>query len=136
MVSDALVIPTVTVSPLVRVDRVEIQQVVVNLMQNAFEAMAENPAGQREVTVRSKLAGKFVEVSVTDRGLGLPSDGDLKIFDAFVTTKPDGLGMGLAISTRIVESHDGKLSATSNRDGGATFHFSLPTVREKPADVE
>ncbi len=121
---------------MVRVDRVEIQQVVVNLVQNAFEAMDTNPAGQREVTIHTELAGKFVEVSVTDRGPGPPSEGDLKIFDAFVTTKPSGLGMGLAIATRIVEAHGGRLFAMSNREGGATFHFTLPAAREKLAHAK
>jgi len=122
--------------PTVAVDRVEIQQVVVNLVRNACEAMSANDGGEREVTVRTELAGEFVEVSVADCGPGLPSDGHLKIFDAFVTTKPSGLGMGLAIATRIVEAHGGILSAASNPDRGATFRFTLPVARAEPSDAE
>ena len=106
-------------------DRVQVQQVLVNLLRNAFEAMESTPPEQREVAVRTAAAGQFVEVGVADQGAGLPAE-DLKIFDAFATTKPDGLGMGLAISRTIVEAHGGILWATPNRPRGAAFRFTLP----------
>ena len=123
-------------SPIVHVDRVEIQQVLVNLLQNAYEATDKMDAQMREVTVRTEVAGEFVEVSVADNGPGLPSEDELQVFSPFVTTKQNGLGIGLAIATTIVEAHDGRLRAASNRDGGATFHFTLPAAREKQSDAE
>jgi len=110
------------------VDRIQIQQVMVNLLQNAYEAMDDDHAARRQVTIRTERAGDTVEVSVADTGPGIPTEPGLKIFDAFVTTKPEGLGMGLAISTTIVESHGGRIWAGVNREGGATFHFTLPLV--------
>lgn len=118
------------------VDRIQIQQVLVNLLRNAFEAMNDDRIDLRHATVRTEPAGEAVEVSVTDSGFGLPAEDELRIFEAFVTTKPDGLGMGLAISTTIAESHGGRLWATANPDRGATFHFTLPVVKEDPHDAE
>jgi C4-dicarboxylate-specific signal transduction histidine kinase len=106
-------------------DRVQIQQVLVNLLRNAFEAMEATPPGQREVAVRTAIVGQSIEVTVADHGPGLSGEG-LKIFDAFVTTKPDGLGMGLAISRTIVEAHGGKLWAAPDLQGGAAFRFTMP----------
>ena len=103
---------------------------LVNLLQNAYEAMEKTDPQMREVTVRTKVAGEFVEVSVADTGPGLPSKDDLQILSAFVTTKQNGLGIGLAIATTIVEAHRGRLWAESNCDGGATFLFTLPVARE------
>jgi len=74
---------------------------------------------------------EFVEVTVADNGPGLPTDENSRIFDTFVTTKQNGMGMGLAIATTIVEAHGGKLWGTSNPDGGATFHFTLPIACEE-----
>ena len=114
-----------------RVDRIELQQVMVNLLQNAYEALGGADTPRREVTVRSELAADdFVEVSVADNGPGLPVDKDLHIFDTFVTTKTNGLGMGLAIAGTIVEDHGGKLWSSPNPAGGATFHFTLPVAKE------
>jgi C4-dicarboxylate-specific signal transduction histidine kinase len=120
----------------VNVDRVQIQQVVVNLLRNACEAMAGGPAPAGMIVVRTALVDRGAEISVADRGPGLPAGGDLQIFDAFVTTKPDGLGMGLAISKTIVEAHGGSLSGASNPEGGATFRFTLPVVKVGQRDVE
>jgi two-component system sensor kinase FixL len=122
--------PTETPST-VHVDRIEIQQVLVNLLQNAYEALADAETRRREVTVRMEPDGQFVEVTVADNGPGLPADEDSHIFDTFVTTKQNGMGMGLAIATTIVETHGGKLWGTSNPEGGATFHFTLPVAEEE-----
>jgi PAS domain S-box-containing protein len=109
--------------PKIKVDRVQLQQVFMNLMLNAIEAM-EDCGG--ELTVKSELQGGHLQCSVSDTGVGLPTDGMDQIFSAFFTTKPKGSGMGLAISRSIVESHGGRLWASANRGGGATFHFTLP----------
>jgi len=104
-------------------DRVQLQQVFMNLMLNAIEAM-KNSGG--ELTVKSQLQDGQLLFSVSDTGPGLPSGNVDQIFSAFFTTKPQGSGMGLAISRSIVESHGGRLWATPNDGHGATFHFSLP----------
>jgi two-component system sensor kinase FixL len=124
-------------APPVFVDRIEIQQVVVNLLRNAYDALRDTGDGSpRRVTIRTKMAGESVEVAVADNGPGLPPDDELQIFDAFVTTKPDGSGMGLAISRTIVEAHGGRLWATSNPEGGSTFHITLPVAPARQSDDE
>jgi C4-dicarboxylate-specific signal transduction histidine kinase len=113
--------------PSVRADRVQMQQVVLNLVMNAIEAMAGTPDGLRRITVGSRhLEDTTVLVSVCDRGPGFNPHHVERLFEAFYSTKPAGLGMGLAISRGIVTAHDGRLWATSNADRGATFQFTLP----------
>ena len=105
-------------------DRVQLQQVVMNLMLNAIEAM--NDAGG-ELVVKSELTDAgYVLISISDTGLGLPKENEGHIFEAFFTTKSQGSGMGLAISRSIVESHGGRLWATGNPGRGATFYVQLP----------
>src|SRR5271165_6702649 len=106
-------------------DRVQVQQVLMNLMLNAIEAMKDSGG---VLKVKSELEDSRVLISVSDTGVGLPADKADRIFDAFFTTKPQGSGMGLAISRSIVESHGGRLWATSNEGRGATFRFTLPTT--------
>jgi signal transduction histidine kinase len=113
--------------PPVHGDRVQLQQVVMNLVMNGIDAM-KGVDGSRELTLTSRLDGDDrVTVSVGDTGIGLPPESE-RIFDAFFTTKPHGTGMGLAISRTIVESHGGRLSASSNSGRGAVFQFTLPTI--------
>ena len=115
--------------PSVRGDRVQLQQVVLNLLINAFDAMKEATARERNVKVRAKTNGAgTVEISVRDHGTGLTSDELAKIFQPFYTTKREGLGMGLPISRSIIEAHGGRLWAESNADLGATFYFTLPAI--------
>jgi len=109
--------------PEIMADRVQLQQVFMNLMLNGIEAM-EDSGG--ELTVKSQLQGGQLQFSVSDTGVGLPAEKMDQIFSAFFTTKPQGSGMGLAISRTIVESHGGRLWATANDGRGATFHFTLP----------
>ncbi|PYV61186.1 MAG: PAS domain S-box protein, partial [Acidobacteria bacterium] len=111
--------------PKVMADRVQLQQVLMNLMLNGIEAMKDT-GGELTVTSRRTEDGQLL-ISVSDSGVGLPVDESDRIFKAFFTTKPQGTGMGLSISRTIVESHSGRLWASSNRGRGATFHFSLPT---------
>jgi signal transduction histidine kinase len=109
--------------PKITADRVQLQQVLMNLMLNGIEAMKDSGG---ELIVKSELdQDGQVLISVTDNGVGLPPDKD-QIFDAFFTTKPQGTGMGLAISRSIVESHGGRIWATPNSGPGATFRFTLP----------
>ena len=109
--------------PEIMADRVQLQQVFMNLMLNAIEAMKDSGG---ELTVRSQLQDGQLQFSVSDTGVGLPREEVDQIFSAFFTTKPQGSGMGLAISRSIVESHGGRLWATANDGRGATFHFTVP----------
>jgi PAS domain S-box-containing protein len=112
--------------PKITADRVQLQQVLMNLMLNGIEAMKENGGVLTVKTGRGECGQ--VLISVSDTGVGLPAGRADEIFNAFFTTKPQGTGMGLAISRSIVESHGGRLWATSHDGPGATFHFSLPTA--------
>jgi PAS domain S-box-containing protein len=112
--------------PKITADRVQLQQVLMNLMLNGIEAMKETGGVLTVKTGRGEE--DQVLISVSDTGAGLPAGRADEIFDAFFTTKPQGSGMGLAISRSIVESHGGRLWATSNEGRGATFHFTLPTA--------
>ncbi|HEX6729331.1 MAG TPA: ATP-binding protein, partial [Pyrinomonadaceae bacterium] len=111
--------------PKVQADRVQLQQVLMNLMLNGIEAMSGTD-GNGELTIRSRREDGQVVVSVSDTGVGLPADKLDQIFLSFFTTKPAGTGMGLSISRSIVESHGGQLWASNNNGRGATFHFTLP----------
>jgi PAS domain S-box-containing protein len=121
-------------TPKISADRVQLQQVLINLMLNGIEAMNENHSARGELIIRSQRDehGRAV-ISVTDAGMGLPAGGGEKIFDAFFTTKPQGTGMGLAISRSIIESHGGRLWAKANSGQGATFYFSLPNEAAEAA---
>ena len=110
--------------PATSADRVQLQQVLMNLMLNGIDAMKEE-SGELGVTSTRTKDGKLL-VAVSDSGIGLPEAGPERIFDAFFTTKPDGTGMGLSISRRIIESHGGHLWASANAGRGATFQFTLP----------
>jgi signal transduction histidine kinase len=109
--------------PKIMADRVQLQQVFMNLMLNAIESMKDSGG---ELTVKSQLQDSHLQFSVSDTGVGLPTEKMEQIFSTFFTTKPEGSGMGLAISRSIVESHGGQLWASANSGGGATFRFSLP----------
>jgi len=116
--------------PQVMADRVQLQQVLMNLMINGIEAMKDTD-GTRELAIRSqRTQNEDVVVSVSDSGVGLPPQQSEQIFNAFFTTKPHGTGMGLRISRSIIESHDGRLWAANNSPGGASFYFTLPTKAE------
>jgi len=119
--------------PKVTVDRVQIEQVMLNLIRNGVEAM-EDAAGEKQLRLASRLTenGRAVQLSVSDFGCGLPDRIATDLFTPFFTTKPEGMGMGLSISRGIVEAHGGRLWAAPNEDGaGTTFHFTLLLNAEK-----
>jgi PAS domain S-box-containing protein len=118
--------------PRVRGDRVQLQQVILNLVLNGLYAIQESATGNRTIILRTTVEGSSaIRVAVQDSGIGI-GEADLeRIFEAFYTTKPSGLGVGLAIARSIVESHGGRLEAQNNPDGGATFFFRLPVSKEE-----
>jgi C4-dicarboxylate-specific signal transduction histidine kinase len=108
-------------------DRIQLQQVILNLLMNGMEAMSSVPDRPRELLIESGSHGpQGIFVAVRDSGIGLDAQTLERIFDAFFTTKPEGMGMGLSISRTIIEAHGGRLWATPNAGPGATFQFSLP----------
>ena len=116
--------------PRVMADRVQLQQVLMNLMIHGFDAMRDVD-GTRELAVKSQRGeNEQLVMSVSDTGLGTPRQQADKIFNAFFTTKPHGTGMGLRISRSIVGSHGGRLWATDNSPRAASFHLTLPTKVE------
>jgi signal transduction histidine kinase len=113
--------------PKVHADRVQVQQVILNLALNGMEAMQEQPVEMRVLTIRSRRTNdKEAEVSVADSGPGIPQESLGRVFDSFVTNKPDGMGLGLAISRTIIEAHRGQIRAGNAPEGGAVIHFTLP----------
>ena len=117
--------------PLVEGDQVQLQQVLLNLIMNAFEAMGATPLSERRVIVRSeRISDGRVRVSVRDFGTGLLVDNSERIFEHFFSTKQNGLGMGLAIVRSIVTAHDGELAAVNAQGGGTCAYFSLPGIGE------
>lgn len=120
--------------PLVRGDRVQLQQVILNLILNALDAMSGIREGPRELVISSEDDGATgVHVGVHDSGPGLPSESPESLFDAFYTTKPDGMGMGLSICRSIIEAHGGRIWAAANEPRGAIFQFTLPAQEDSSA---
>jgi len=110
-------------------DHIQIEQVVLNLLQNAADAMAGQT--ERRVDVATRLCGDMVEVSVSDGGPGLSHEARQHLFEPFFTTKPDGLGLGLSLSRSIAEAHGGRLWAGDAEGGGACFRLVLPIDRRE-----
>ncbi len=116
--------------PQVTGDRVQLQQVLMNLMVNSIDAMKETN-GIRELVIGSQQTeAEELVISVSDTGVGLPAQHTQDVFKAFFTTKDHGTGLGLSISRSIIESHGGRLWAGNNTPRGATFYFTLPTTLE------
>jgi PAS domain S-box-containing protein len=111
--------------PMVAADRVSLQQVLLNLMVNGMDAMDQLPVEERRLTLQTHRRQDAVEIAVSDVGWGIPADGQSRVFDAFFTTKEDGLGLGLAVARSIVEAHRGQIWA-EDRVGGATFRVTVP----------
>jgi two-component system sensor kinase FixL len=114
--------------PRVLGDSVQLQQVLLNLVRNAIDAVQQAPDADRVVTLHTARSAAGVELSVSDLGAGLDAAIEGRLFEAFATTKPEGTGLGLAISRSIIESHGGKLAWKANSPRGSCFHFHLPAV--------
>lgn len=114
--------------PLIQGDRVQLQQVMLNLIVNAVEAMSQTREGRRELLISSQSEADCILVAVRDSGPGLPEAALARAFEAFYTTKSNGLGMGLSICRSIVEAHGGRLWATANVPIGAVFQFTIPVI--------
>ncbi len=112
--------------PKIHADSIQIQQVVVNLMSNAIDAVDKREDNAGEVTIRTRGRGCDAEFTVEDNGVGLSPEDLTDAFEPFFTTKNDGMGLGLAISRTIIEGHNGRIWATENSEPGTTFHFALP----------
>ena len=111
-------------------DRIQIQQVILNLVVNGIDAMGETPAENRILNIRTARAEKFAELSVSDRGPGIPEDKLKEVFEPFFTSKAEGMGMGLSIARTIVEAHNGQIWAQNRIHGGASFRIRLPLSPE------
>lgn len=117
--------------PDIMIDRVQIQQVVMNLVRNASDALAD--VDRRALKIRTALeSGKTVQIDIIDTGPGMPDEVTARLFQPFVTTKPSGIGIGLSICKTIVDSHGGRLWTMPNPDGGTMFHVGLPIDRNEP----
>ncbi|QHO76112.1 hypothetical protein ACH79_29390 [Bradyrhizobium sp. CCBAU 051011] len=122
--------------PLVEGDRTQLQQVILNLILNAIEAMDGSDEGTRELRINTEAEAAGVLVTISDSGPGLdPADAE-RVFQAFYTTKPKGMGMGLAICKSMVEAHGGRMWVSANEPRGAVFQFSLPLVREESVPAQ
>ena len=120
--------------PLVVADRIQLQQVILNLIINGIEAMQSVTDGPRELVIRTRDEGaRQIVVTVRDCGVGVATENADRLFDAFFTTKPSGMGMGLSICRSIVDAHGGRLSVTGDAGPGATFQFTLPLHQEESA---
>lgn len=110
-------------------DRIQLQQVILNLVVNAIDAMADTPGDDRVISIRTSRAGNFAEMAISDRGPGIPEDKLNEVFEPFFTSKSKGMGMGLSIARTIVEAHDGQISADNEPERGAVFRIKLPISR-------
>lgn len=113
--------------------RVQVAQVIVNLVRNSIEAMADSASAEREIRISTALAGEFVQINVEDTGPGIPAG--FELFTQFETTKPDGMGLGLSISRSMIEAMHGRLWLDKDYANGARFHVSLPVADDVDADV-
>ena len=120
--------------PVVDGDRIQIQQVILNLILNSSEALTHAKAKSGVIILQSHQEDRqFITLSVRDKGPGIKAQTMDHLFDPFYTTKKEGLGMGLAISRSIIEEHGGRLWAKNNPEGGTTFYFTIPITKENCA---
>jgi C4-dicarboxylate-specific signal transduction histidine kinase len=110
----------------IRGDRIQLQQVILNLIMNAIDAMSDMPSARRKIAVQTRRTDDFAEVSISDAGPGIPPDKLKEVFEPFFTTKAQGMGIGLSIARTIVEAHNGQISAENQTVGGAIFRVQLP----------
>jgi C4-dicarboxylate-specific signal transduction histidine kinase len=114
--------------PTIRADRLQIEEIILNLLQNALEAVAGQT--KRRIRFKAETIEGIVKVSVSDNGPGLSPGAEGRLFEAFFTTKPNGLGLGLSLSRTIVEAHGGRLDVDDSEPGTTTFWFYLPSIEE------
>ena len=110
-------------------DRIQLQQVILNLVVNGIDAMKDTPSENRIISIRTSRVENFAELSVSDRGPGIPEDKLKEVFEPFFTSKAEGMGMGLSIARTIIEAHHGQIWAENRDHGGASFRIRLPLVR-------
>jgi C4-dicarboxylate-specific signal transduction histidine kinase len=113
---------------MVKGDRIQLQQVLINLIVNACDAMSDIPRPDRRLVFRARAGDKVCLVDIIDRGVGVPADRLESIFDAFYTSKAKGMGLGLAVCRTIMDAHAGRLWASNNTDRGITMHLELPVI--------
>jgi signal transduction histidine kinase len=109
-------------------DRIQLQQVILNLVVNGIDAMKDTSSENRTISIRTSRVENFAQLSVSDRGPGIPEEKLKEIFDPFFTSKAEGMGMGLSIARTIIEAHHGLISAKNRDHGGASFRIKLPLV--------
>ena len=109
-------------------NRIQLQQVILNLVANGIDAMRDTPSENRTITIRTSRAEKFAELSVSDRGPGISEDKLKEVFEPFYTSKAEGMGMGLSIARTIIEAHHGMIWAKNRDHGGASFRIRIPLV--------
>ena len=110
-------------------DRIQLQQVILNLVVNGIDAMKDTPSENRIISIRTSRVENFAQLSVSDRGPGIPEDKLKEVFEPFFTSKAEGMGMGLSIARTIIEAHNGLISAKNRDHGGASFRIRLPLVQ-------
>ena len=110
-------------------DRIQLQQVILNLVVNGIDAMKDTPSENRIISIRTSRVENFAELSVSDRGPGIPEDKLKEVFEPFFTSKAEGMGMGLSIARTIIEAHHGQIWAKNRDHGGASFRIRLPLIQ-------
>jgi signal transduction histidine kinase len=110
-------------------DRIQLQQVILNLVSNGIDAMKDTPAEKRIISIRTSRVENYAELSVSDHGSGIPEDKLKEVFEPFYTSKAEGMGMGLSIARTIIEAHHGLIWAENRDHGGASFQIRLPLVQ-------
>jgi signal transduction histidine kinase len=107
-------------------DRIQLQQVILNLVVNGIDAMRDTPSANRIINIRTSRVENLAQLSVSDRGSGIPEEKLKEVFEPFFTSKAEGMGMGLSIARTIIEAHHGQISARNRDHGGASFRIKLP----------
>jgi C4-dicarboxylate-specific signal transduction histidine kinase len=115
-------------TPLVNADHIQIEQVIINLIQNSIDSMNNSEGGNRILTIKTQIVADSLEVSIRDTGCGIDIENQTDIFDPFVTSKEQGLGIGLSISRSIIDTHGGTLSFRDNNKEGVTLFFTIPAI--------
>jgi C4-dicarboxylate-specific signal transduction histidine kinase len=116
-------------------DRIQLQQVITNLVVNAMDAMADTPSENRIISIRTSRVENLAQLSVSDRGSGIPEDKLKQVFEPFFTSKAEGMGVGLSIARTIIDAHHGQVSAKNRVDGGASFRVRLRLAREPSVSI-